>query len=135
MRSNYLVKNGMIPGIVCCNTASGLLGMSRCSDWKFDFFANIPEEINSTYIRYIPLADNEIIQTQKVGNLTVTTPFQTIMDLIRYDGDIEFICESLEWWKDNFGGLTDIITGLKDRGLYNKYIEFYLPYYEDSVYL
>ena len=126
---NVLVRYGYVPGIVCCSSASGILGMSGCSDWKFSMYCPHTVSIDSRWFKFYPMPEEEI-ETQVVNGLTVTTPFQTIIDMIRFNCDVEYTTDSLSWWAYKYSNLDYITDTLKERGLYERYVEDYLPYFK-----
>jgi hypothetical protein len=130
MTYNSVVSNGYVNGVVCCETASGLLGMSTAGERNFQFLfeSDTMPPIRSRYFSYFPVADLASVPTQKSCGFTVTTPLQTIMDMIRFECYNEFVCDSIRWWKDKYDNLDVIESKLKELGLFERYEEDYAPY-------
>ena len=133
---NSLVRYGFVPGVICLSSASGILGMSNEADLRYSLYSDeISEPISARYFNIIPVDNLAEVETQKVGSLTVTTPLRTIIDMIRHDCAVEFVCDSLDWWESKYGNLGDVEKSLKQYGLYEKYMSDYYPFFEDKSYL
>jgi hypothetical protein len=132
MLGNRLAYTGTISGVVCGAAASGRWGMSGFSDTVLVMYAPISREISVPGFRFMPLSESVIKDVTMNGKFFITTPFQTLMDMVEYGTDVEIVCQSILWWEDKYGNLDEIVAGFKDRGLYKEYCEWYEPYLEDS---
>ena len=119
-------------GIICCWSAASLQGMSGSYSWNWSFYADISTPIRATNATIFPFPD-EHVETTAVGKLVVTTPYQTIIDLIRWDCEMEFVFQAMTWWERKHGSLFLLWEGLSKRGLTKKYEEEYAPFRSDWV--
>jgi len=117
---------------LCCWSAAAMNGMSGSYDWNWSFYADISKPIRAADMTVFPKPDEDI-QTHRVGKLTVTTPFQTLMDLVRWDCEMEFVFQAMDWWERTHGSLDEIWEGFARRGLTGKYEAEYAPYRDDWV--
>jgi hypothetical protein len=118
-----LVYDKKIPGVVCCSSASGIQGMCGADDVVVSMYAPIAKRISSRNYAFFPeQPDAEII---RYNGYDVTSPFQTIIDMIKFECDVEFTTDSLKWWKRKYGSLDRIFEALKERGLYESYLDNY----------
>ncbi len=126
---NVLARRDLIPGTVCCSFASGVQGMSGADDMVVSIYAPLTERMTSRFFAFFPQQPGaEVI---KYNGYTVTSPFQTIMDMIKFECDIEFTTDSLKWWKRKYGSLDVIFDALKERGLYETYLENYAEWMDE----
>ena len=127
MRSNILASSGIQAGILCCWSASGAIGMSGSYDWNWSFYGDVATPVRTKFVTVFPLP-NEKVETASKGSLVFTTPFFTIMDLVRWDCEAEFVLNALAFWEARHGNLDAIWKGLEERGLMEKYLIEYEPY-------
>ena len=132
MRSNLLASYRDIAGVLCCWSASAMNGMSGSYDWNWSYYADISIPIKATSMTIFPFPP-EPIETHTVGLLTVTTPYITLIDLIRWDCEIEFVFQALDWWERTHRNLDVIWMGLEERDLMQKYLQEYAPYRDEWV--
>jgi hypothetical protein len=124
-----LVYEKKIPGVVCCSSASGIQGLCGADDTVVSMYAPVPKRITSRNYAFFP--NQQDAETIQHFGYTVTSPFQTIMDMIKFECDIEFTTDSLKWWKRKYGSLDVIFDALKERGLYESYLENYAEWMEE----
>ena len=130
---NNLLYAGGFDSVICCSSAAGFHGMCMKGSNKLDFYvktSNPPE--NSLYYRFFSISSFDDIEIEEVNGIQLTTPKQSILDMIKYDCYMEFVCDSLDWWSRKYGSLSEIENLLKKNDLYSKYLEEYYPYLEDS---
>ncbi len=90
-----LVYNKNIPCVVCCSSASGIQGMCNADDTVISMYAPISKRLATRYYTYFP--EQPSAETVLFNGYTVTSPFQTIMDMVKFECDIEFTVDSMKW--------------------------------------
>jgi hypothetical protein len=97
--------------------------MCGADDIVVSMYAPIAKRISSRNYAFFPEQPGaEII---RCNGYDITSPFQTIRDMIKFECDVEFTIDSLKWWERKYGSLNTIFEALKERGLYESYLDNY----------
>ena len=124
MESNLLASNGVLQGTLCCWSAAAANGLSGSYDWNWSFYADVARPIRAKNLTLFPTPPGEI-ETVKIGRVTATAPLQTIIDLVRWDCEVEFIFQAMSWWEYAHGSLDSVMAELFKQGLLSKYEQEY----------
>ena len=89
-------------GIIRSTTASSLLGMSTAWPTPFRIYQDVEKKITTNHIQILP-TPNKLQYTRYNDKLFITTPEQTIVDLIIEEIEERFIFESIESYMDDNG--------------------------------
>jgi len=127
MPSNILARQGRISGVLCCWSAAAQFGLSNSYDNNWSYYANVSSVVKSMPFTIFPFP-NEPLQTTQKGKYTLTTPLQTVVDLVRWDCEVEFVLQALERWETWKGNLDEVWHELNRLNLMQKYREDYEPY-------
>ena len=129
-RGNKFARNVRSTGTLSCWSAGAADALSGSYDWNWSYYTDIEKPIRCRKWTLFPTPPEQL-ETKRKGRKILTESTQTLCDLVRWDCEIEFVAQAIDWFERDEGNLDRIKNELERRGLLEKYEEEYEPYLQD----